>query len=47
MTFKIPKEIKVGISLDVEVDGKKLTSGQSSKDREELRKVFSGEDFKL
>lgn len=45
MKFKIPREIKVGINLEVEANGKKLTMGQSSKDREELSKIFSGEDF--
>jgi hypothetical protein len=47
MKLKIPREIKVGVQLDVETNGKKLTRGQSSKDREELSKIFSGEDFKL
>ena len=47
MKLKIPREVKIGISLEVEANGKKITMGQSSKEREELSKIFSGEDFKL
>ena len=47
MKFKIPRNIKVGIDLTVEANGKELTKGQSSKERQELSKIFSREEFNL
>lgn len=44
MKFKLERDYQVGIDLEVEVNRKK-SNGKSSKDREELRKIFSGEDF--
>ncbi len=45
---------KINVELDIDVKGlgckgknHSFGNGENSKDREELRKVFSGEDFKL
>lgn len=45
MKLKIERDYEIGIDLEIEAKRIKSNNKQSSKDREELSKVFSGEDF--